>query len=58
MPREKIAVLYGNNSLGIKLEAARLMSEALNSPEQAEHLIREAIQLFDYANGLQSEKRA
>lgn len=54
---EKFAVLYGNNSLDIKLEAARLMSEALNRPDDADSLISMAIQLFDYANTVQ-ERRA
>lgn len=54
---EKFAVLYGNNSLDIKLEAARLMSEALNRPDDADSLISMAIQLFDYANAVQ-ERRA
>lgn len=57
MSRENFAVLYGNNSLDIKLEAARLMSEALNRPAEADSLISMAIQLFDYANTVQ-ERRA
>lgn len=54
---EKFAVLYGNNALDIKLEAARLMSEALSRPADADSLISMAIQLFDYANDVQ-ERRA
>lgn len=50
MSREDIAVLYGNDAQGVKLEAARLMSEALNRPAEADSLISMAIQLFAYAN--------
>lgn len=53
---EKFAVLYGNNTLDIKLEAARLMSEALNRPDDADSLISMAIQLFDYANNVQQTR--
>lgn len=56
MSRENFAVLYGNNSLDIKLEAARLMSEALNRPAEADSLISMAIQLFDYANTVQERR--
>lgn len=52
MSREKFAVLYGNNADAIRVEAARLMSEALNRPEEAQSLIASAIELFDYANTL------
>lgn len=54
MASENFAVLYGNNTLDIKLEAARLMSEALNRPADADSLISMAIQLFDYANAVQA----
>lgn len=53
---EKFAVLCGNNTLDIKLEAARLMSEALNRPDDADSLISMAIQLFDYANSVQENR--
>ncbi|MGE5515738.1 MAG: hypothetical protein ACM31D_07920 [Bacteroidota bacterium] len=53
---EKIAVLYENNTLDIKLEAARLMSEALSRPGDADSLISMAIQLFDYANTMQERR--
>lgn len=56
MSRENFAVLYGNNALDIKLEAARLMSEALNRPADADSLISMAIQLFDYANTVQDRR--
>jgi|GEM_PF-2792918 hypothetical protein len=56
MSRENFAVLYGNNALDIKLEAARLMSEALNRPSEADSLISMAIQLFDYANTVQDRR--
>ncbi|HLO79170.1 MAG TPA: hypothetical protein VK196_22150 [Magnetospirillum sp.] len=57
MSGEKIAVLYGNNSMDIKMQAARLMSEALSRPGDADSLISMAIQLFDRANAVQ-ERRA
>lgn len=58
MGQENIAVLYGNNVLDIKLEAARLMSEALSRPNDADSLISMAIQLFDYANNVKPAPRA
>jgi len=54
---EKVAVLYGNNSLDVRLQAARLMSEALHRPQDADALISMAIQLFDCATSTQ-ERRA
>lgn len=53
MSRENFAVLYGNNAPEIKMEAARLMTEALTRPAEADALISMAIQLFDYANTVQ-----
>lgn len=53
---EKFAVLYENNTADIKLEAARLMSEALLRPDDADSLISMAIQLFDTANSAQGRK--
>jgi hypothetical protein len=57
MAQEKVAVLYANNTLDTKLEAARLMSEALSRPEDADALIAMAMMLFDTANAAQ-ERRA
>jgi hypothetical protein len=56
MAQEKIAVLYGNNAADIKLQAARLMSEALARPAEADTLISMAIQLF--ASAAVEERRA
>ncbi|HTH16723.1 MAG TPA: hypothetical protein VL974_08735 [Magnetospirillum sp.] len=60
MASENVAVLYGNNALDIKLEAARLMREALSRPDDADVLISMAIQLFNSANAdaIDSERRA
>ncbi|MBX9634137.1 MAG: hypothetical protein K2X44_04070 [Magnetospirillum sp.] len=52
MSSENIAVLYGNNADAIKVEAARLMSEAFRRPAEADSLISMAMQLFDYANNV------
>jgi hypothetical protein len=57
MAQEKFAVVYGNNALDTKLEAARLMSEALTRPEDADALIAMAMMLFDSVNTAQ-ERRA
>lgn len=56
MGQEKIAVLYGNNADNIKMEAARLMSEAFSRPAEADSLISMAIQLFDYANTVREQR--
>lgn len=56
MGQEKIAVLYGNNADSIKMEAARLMSEAFSRPAEADSLISMAIQLFDYAKNVQEQR--
>lgn len=53
---EKSAVLYENGLLDIKLEAARLMSEALVRPGDADSLISMAMQLFGYANAIQERR--
>jgi hypothetical protein len=56
MGQEKIAVLYGNNADSIKMEAARLMTEAFSRPDEARSLISMAIELFDYANTVQEAR--
>ncbi|MGE5506186.1 MAG: hypothetical protein ACM31L_17325 [Actinomycetota bacterium] len=57
MTRENIAGFAGQNTLDIKLEAARLMSEALSRPNDAEALIDLAIQMFDYANSISRRRQ-
>lgn len=54
MASENIAVLYANDAEDTKVTAARLMSEALSRPEDAEALIAMAIQLFQQAKGTES----
>jgi hypothetical protein len=57
MTREIFAGSSRQNTLDIKLEAARLMSEALSRPADAEALIDLANQMFDYANAISRSRR-
>lgn len=55
MQRENFAQL-GATSFDIKMEAVRLMSEALLHPKDADNLIELANDLFDYAATLRSRR--